>query len=68
MDHNPRAFPLYIEDEIDGSYNKGMTLRDWFAGMALSGLCASSIPGPHHDTYVEDAWRIADAMLDQRGK
>ena len=39
----------------------GMTLRDWFAGMVLQGLCA-------HQTFPlaevsTDAYEIADAML-----
>lgn len=42
----------------------GMTLRDWFAGMALQGMTAN------HDCQVnpaaEKAYRYADAMLAAR--
>lgn len=44
-----------------------MSLRDWFAGMALSGLLAH--PHPSATTGVEfarDAYYAADAMLAHR--
>lgn len=43
----------------------GMTLRDWFAGQALAGMCAyigdSSL-------NAERSYRLADAMLTERSK
>lgn len=52
----------YYEDE-----NHGMSLRDWFAGQALAGICA------HNDTWgltdaplAKAAYQIADAMLSAR--
>jgi len=44
------------------------TLRDWFAGQALAGLCANSIAGSHHrpSMRAEEAWQQADAMLAAR--
>ena len=49
----------------------GMSLRDWFAGMVMQGLC-SDLGSPHPD----DDWNvlallageIADAMLAEREK
>lgn len=45
----------------------GVTLRDWFAGQALAGICA------HNDTWgltdaplAKAAYQIADAMLSAR--
>jgi len=47
----------------------GLTLRDWFAAYALSGLLASpdEIPlGPIDRTASSLAYEMADAMLVQR--
>jgi hypothetical protein len=56
-----------------------MTLRDYFAGQALAGLCANSglvTPNPNHGWITLEtskniagvASMIADAMLAERGK
>jgi len=60
---NPRAFP--------NTYDAGMTLRDYFAGQALAGSCASAIPG--RPTYTAEqlaagCYALADAMLAERAK
>ena len=41
----------------------GMSLRDWFAGQALTGLIASRDPDRH---LAQDAYAIADQMLIHR--
>lgn len=59
------AFPQHAE-ALRSDVPPGMTLRDWFAGMALSGLNAS---GPHDCGPLGlafDAYRQADAMLKAR--
>jgi hypothetical protein len=71
---NPPAFPVapILPDVREGS--DGMTLRDWFAGQALAGLCANSayldlLPQTGRDSAVvlsEVAVNIADAMLATR--
>lgn len=46
---------------------KGMTLRDYFAAKALSGL----VSNPNWDEsleVVEDAYRLADLMMEERDK
>jgi len=50
-----------------GSDADGMTLLDWFAGMAMQGLLAST---KTNDALViaKDAYIIANAMLAQRNK
>jgi hypothetical protein len=58
------AFPLTVPDfrDYENQPQPGMSLRDWFAGMALSGLLAS-------DEWVEvedGAYKIADKMLAER--
>lgn len=45
----------------------GMSLRDWFAGMALQGTVSSGEPEDvKHNAIV--AYRNADAMLAERNK
>ena len=72
------AFPV---STIDGFTQFGMTLRDYFAGQAVAGLCANP-GGPYQansmsgwaivncgvsDVAIE-AYRVADAMLAERVK
>lgn len=75
------AFPvpgsLHQNGQVQYGGN-GMSLRDWFAGKALSGLAASSYraegstPGAAAITQAvtlsEHAFRLADAMLAARDK
>ena len=64
---NPPAFPTRDFDE-------GMSLRDWFAGQALAGLCANAeyldlLPkaSPASEkALAEVVTSIADAMLRAR--
>lgn len=47
----------------------GMTLRDWLAGMVLQGIHASCSKGyPSPENVAIEAYRAADAMLQQRDK
>jgi hypothetical protein len=52
---------------VDGGYG-GMSLRDWFAGMALQGMlaCPESMGGINQ--FAECAYEYADAMLAEREK
>ena len=67
---NPPAFPT----QNDFAYFYGMTLRDWFAGQALAGLCANAeyldlLPkaSPASEkALAEVVTSIADAMLRAR--
>jgi hypothetical protein len=75
---NPPAFPRTGEGFVSPQYDTpGMTLRDWFAGKALSGITADPETGadfdPDTDSWnrwaadiAEVAYGIADAMLAQR--
>jgi hypothetical protein len=45
----------------------GMELRDWFAGKALAGiLAADRFDGAAYDLLTEDAYKIANAMMEAR--
>jgi len=48
----------------------GMSLRDWFAGMALSGILARGGTKDEDgaETNAMDAYASADAMLEEREK
>lgn len=56
---------------IESHSQQGMSLRDWFAGMALQGFCAKS-GRPLFDLLADgrarDAYTVADAMLKARGQ
>jgi hypothetical protein len=61
------AFPTTAPLEHWGDPNRGMLLRDWFAGQALAGLLAGRWSS---DDSVRDAAEVAymaaDAMLATR--
>ena len=47
----------------------GMLLRDHFAGLAMQGICASAPNVEWTDALIsKEAYRMADAMLADRGK
>lgn len=54
--------------------SSGMTLREWFAGMAMQGWLSSDTPGRDHLDYTAEAierdaklaYAIADAMIAHR--
>ena len=48
-------------------YNPGMTLRDYFAAKAMTGLLTAEIVGEYSNEHVaEISYRSADAMLKAR--
>ncbi len=64
-DTSPPAFPHPVD------YFPGMTLRDWFAGQAISaiGQDLSNMEQPECiASYAKAAYDIADAMLAERAK
>lgn len=70
---NPSVFPsqAFGSDGLPSwEAAPGMTLRDWFAGQAVSGLLASEagIAPYSQDWAAERAYLIADAMLAERSK
>lgn len=56
------AFPFDSDRETEG-----LSKRDWFAGQALAGNCGfQTDDNTNTPLLVEEAYRIADAMLKQR--
>jgi hypothetical protein len=63
-DHATPAFPQRTDATL--SYS-GMTLRDYFAAKAMTGLLTAEIVGEYSNEHVaEISYRIADAMLKAR--
>lgn len=65
------AFPLSTVDPYDRSVTTcdGMTLRDYFAAKAITGILAQK--DVFDGTHVNTAWlayQIADAMIEERNK
>lgn len=61
---NEPAFPQRTDSTLAYS---GMTLRDYFAAKAMTGLLTAEIVGEYSNEHVaEIAYRIADAMLKAR--
>jgi hypothetical protein len=62
--------PAFPQAEVDQSWPQapGMSLRDWFAGQALAGLCANPdwINSSRNDR-IAFALGDADAMIRARG-
>jgi hypothetical protein len=64
------AFPVVGMDQRGGQsfigvFQNGMSLRDWFAGMAISGLTQQHWD---FDSVIKYTYKIADAMLKEREK
>lgn len=83
-DNGGRAFPrpAFVgqdqhQEEVRSISQEGMSLRDWFAGMAMQGDLASEGPdfmtdgnedGSREDRVAKAAYKFADAMLKAREK
>lgn len=67
---NPQAFPVAGCEGLNGP-EFGMSLRDYFAAVALTGLLANGAPLRCQDVYelaALAAFKHADAMLLARSK
>ena len=59
------AFP-YERRNHPLDYSRGMSLRDWFAGQALIGLCVDDVRNWPVDLTARYVYELADAMLKER--
>jgi hypothetical protein len=67
-EHQESAFPC---TDARGFIGTGMTLRDWFAGQAMTGIIANQCTGPFaviKSKVAERAYELADAMMGARKK
>lgn len=63
IDNGGAAFPR--ADDVANS-NAGMSLRDWFAGQALTGILADENHIGSYNSLAQFSYQIADAMLEAR--
>ena len=65
-----QAFPAAVPD--NAFYEIGMTLRDYFAAKALSGILPPIMSDECHrwkpEDFAREAYAISDAMLVERAK
>lgn len=66
MEDGGQVFPRAGNESF--TPREGMSLRDWFAGMAMQGMLANT-DLTHHDSdaIATLAYGLADAMLAERG-
>ena len=65
-DDGGQAFPVpghYAGYEQEEAGRNGMSLREWFAGMAMQGLWSNPGCDYSHEEAAETAYKQADAML-----
>jgi hypothetical protein len=67
MDNKEPAFPIVY---AEGDFDRGMTLRDYFAAKALQGIFASTewseVSWDRSKAMVQDSFNIADEMMKAR--
>lgn len=64
MSEEPEDVPAF-----PNRFGYGMTLRDYFAGQALAGMCAlSDMATVKDEAFAKAAYSLADAMLQERVK
>jgi hypothetical protein len=70
LDDGGPAFPCEGGEQSGLYADPGMSLRDWFAGMALQGHLANPTttnnPGYTRESLVGECYHMADAMLKAR--
>ena len=65
-DNGGPAFPLH---GIDGVIADGMSLRDYYAGQSITGICpGSGVDSTDVEKIAMWAYRLADAMLKERDR
>jgi Tfp pilus assembly protein PilE len=58
----------YAFPDISYPHSKGMTLRDYFAAAALTGILADYTVNSTDEILTKTCYRMADAMLRERNK
>jgi hypothetical protein len=70
-DNGGPAFPVPMFSIGHAKYQseqQGMTLHDWYAGMAMQGIIACPTTEGDHDALAKWSHEMADAMMAARKK
>ena len=51
--------------EKTGGYAKDMTLRDYYAGLAMQALVTLDLT-PYNEVLLKEVYKLADAMIKER--
>ena len=63
------VFPERITDDRGSAkIEGGITLRDYFATAAMQAILSAEGAHPNRWQLVDDAYKVADAMLESRSK
>lgn len=57
-----------MDDERSKTLLWPMEIRDWFAAMALQGLCGNMTIRHYEHEFAARAYKMADAMIAERNK
>jgi hypothetical protein len=68
IDDGGTAFPHTHTSSLGVSWQTGMSLRDWFAGMAMQGPLLSDKIWTSYEFTAHEAYAMADAMIEARKK
>lgn len=68
------AYPYVVVTKVDGETGSpvrqevqtGMSIRDYFAGQIMAGLCACPTVSGSRDLLALEAFKYADALLAER--
>ncbi len=66
MKTNDAAFPC--PETQDNVYQSGMTLREWFAGLAMQGLMSGPSVQMDAEEIAKSSVYTADALIDELNK
>ena len=61
------AFPIVIDLGDGMQYQKGMTLRDYFAAKAMQGMMVD-VSDPACGYIAKQSYKVADAMMEARNE
>lgn len=62
------AFPFEYDGALGHCAEPGMSLRDWFAGMAMQGMYANNAGNYNFVGVATAAYFTADAMIKERNR
>lgn len=63
QDSERHVHPFFFADSEEGEGNRGITLREWFAGLAMQGLSANTDMQGALKTVAMMAVQQADALI-----